>query len=168
MLMFTLAISCLTTSNLPRFMDITYQVPMQYFSLQHQTLLPWPVTSTSGWFFFVCLFFSHWLHLFILSRVLSPLITSSILGTYQPQFSSFTQVCSTLCDSMNHSTPGLPVRNQLPEFTQTHVHRVIDAIQPSHPLSSPSPPAPNPSQHQTLFQWVNSSHEVAKILQFQL
>ena len=64
---------------------------------------------------------------------------------------------------MNHSTPGLPVHHQLPEFTQTHVHWVADAIQPSHPLSSPSPPAPNPSQHQGLFQWVNSSHEVASI-----
>ena len=69
---------------------------------------------------------------------------------------------------MNHSTPGLPVHHQLPEFTQTHVHRVSDATQPSHPLSSPSPPAPNPSQHQGLFQWVNSSHEVAKVLEFQL
>ena len=69
---------------------------------------------------------------------------------------------------MNRSTPGLPVHHQLPEFTQTHVHRVSDAIQPSHPLSSPSPPAPNPSQHQSLFQWVNSSHEVAKVLEFQL
>ena len=68
----------------------------------------------------------------------------------------------TLCDPMNHSTPGLPVHHQLPEFTQTHVHRVGDAIQPSHPLLSPFPPAPNPSQHQSLFQWVNSSHEVAK------
>ena len=69
---------------------------------------------------------------------------------------------------MNRSTPGLPVHHQLPEFTQTHVHRVSDAIQPSHPLSSRSPPAPNPSQHQSLFQWVNSSHEVAKVLEFQL
>ena len=69
---------------------------------------------------------------------------------------------------MNRSTPGLPVHHQLPEFTQTHVHWVGDAIQPSHPLSSPSPPAPNPSQHQSLFQWVNSSHEVAKVLEFQL
>ena len=64
-------------------------------------------------------------------------------------------------------TPGLPVYHQLLEFTQTHVHQVGDAIQPSHPLSSPSPPAPNPSQHQGLFQWVNSSHEVAKVLEFQ-
>ena len=74
----------------------------------------------------------------------------------------------TLCDPMNRSTPGLPVPHQLPEFTQTHIHRVSDALQPSHPLSSPSPPAPNPSQHQSLFQWVNSSHEVAKVLEFQL
>ena len=68
------------------------------------------------------------------------------------QFSSVAQSCLTLCDPMNRSTPGLPVHHQLPEFTQTHVHRVSDAIQPSHPLSSPSPPAPNPSQHQSLFQ----------------
>ena len=86
----------------------------------------------------------------------------------RPQFSSVAQSCLTLCDSMNHSTPGLPVHHQLPEFTQTHVHRVDDAIQPSHPLLSPSPPAPNPSQHQSLFQWVNSSHGVAKVLEFQL
>ena len=63
-----------------------------------------------------------------------------------------TQSCPTLCNPMNRSTPGLPVHHQLPEFTETHVHRVSDAIQPSHPLSSPSPPAPNPSQHQSLFQ----------------
>ena len=68
------------------------------------------------------------------------------------QFSSVTQSCPTLCDPMNRSTPGLPVHHHLPEFTQTHVHRVHDAIQPSHPLSSRSPPAPNPSQHQGLFQ----------------
>ena len=68
---------------------------------------------------------------------------------------------------MNRSTPGLPVHHQLLEFTQTHAHWVSDAIQPSHPLSSPSPPAPNPSQHQGLFQWVNSLHEVAKVLEFQ-
>ena len=84
------------------------------------------------------------------------------------QFSSVAQSCLTLCDRMNRSTPGLPVHHQLPEFTQTHVHRVSDAIQPSHPLSCTSPPAPNPSQHQSLFQWVNSSREVAKVLEFQL
>ena len=68
------------------------------------------------------------------------------------QFSSVAQSCPTLCNSMNHSTPGLPVHHQLPEFTQTHVHQVGDAIQPSHPLSSSSLPAPNPSQHQGIFQ----------------
>ena len=83
------------------------------------------------------------------------------------QFSSVAQLCLTLFDPMNHSTRGLPVHHQLLEFTQTHVHRVGDAIQPSHSLSSPSLPAPNPSQHQGLFQWVNSSHEVAKVLELQ-
>ena len=82
------------------------------------------------------------------------------------QFSSVSQSCPTLCDPMNHSTTGLPVHHQLPEFTQIHVHQISDAIQPSHPRLPPSPSAPNPSQHQSLFQWVNSSHEVAKILEF--
>ena len=85
------------------------------------------------------------------------------LCIWKSQFSSVTQLWPTLRDPMNHSTPALPVHHQLPEFTQTHVHRVSDAIQPSHPLSSPSPPAPNPSQHQSLFQGVISSHEVAKV-----
>jgi len=84
------------------------------------------------------------------------------------QFTSVAQSCPTFCDPMNRSTPGLLFHHQLPEFTETHVHRVRDAIQPSHPLSSPSPPNPNPSQHQSLFQWVNSSHEMAKVLEFQL
>jgi len=88
--------------------------------------------------------------------------------TPRHQFSSVAQSCPTLCDPMNRSTPGFPVHCQLPEFTQTHVHRVGDAIQPSHPLLSPFPPAPNPSQHRGLFQWVNSLHEVAKVLEFQL
>ena len=84
------------------------------------------------------------------------------------QFSSVAQSCPTLCNPINRSTPGLPVHHQLPEFTQIHVHWVSDPIQPAHTLSSPSPPAPKPSQHQSLFQWVNSSHEVAKVLEFQL
>ena len=84
------------------------------------------------------------------------------------KWSEVAQLFPTLCDPMNRSMPGLPVYHQLPEFTQTHVHRVSYAMQPSHPLSSPSPPAPNPSQHHSLFQWVNSSHEVAKVLEFQL
>ena len=81
--------------------------------------------------------------------VLSNILKRIILAL---QFSSVAQSCATLCDPMNRSMPGLPVHHQLLEFTQTHVHRVGDAIQPSHPLSSPSPPALNPSQHQSLFQ----------------
>ena len=81
------------------------------------------------------------------------------------QFSSVAQLCPTVCDPMNRITPGLPVHHQLPEFTQTHVHWVGDAIQPSHPLSSPSPPALNLSQHQVLFKWVSSSHQVAKVFE---
>ena len=88
--------------------------------------------------------------------------------TRSVQFNSVTQSCPTLCDPMNCSTPGLPVHHHLQEFTQTHVHRVHDATQPSDPLSSPSPPALNPSQHQSLFQGVNSSHEVAKVLELTL
>ena len=101
-------------------------------------------------------------------RTLSRSMIWSALCFSSVQFSSVAQSCLTLCDPMNRSTPGLPVHHQLLEFTQTHVHWVSDAIQPSHPLSFPSPPAPNPSQHQSLFQWVNSSHEVAKVLEFQL
>ena len=82
--------------------------------------------------------------------------------------SSVAQLFLTLCDPMDCSTPGLPVHHQRPEFTQTHVHWVGDAIQSSHPLSSPSLPAFNLSQHQGLFQWVSSSHQVAKVLEFQL
>ena len=84
------------------------------------------------------------------------------------QFSSVAQSCPTFFDPMDCSTPGLPVHYQLPEFTQIHVHWVGDAIQPSHPLSSPSPPALNLSQHQGFLKWVSSSHEVAKVLKFQL
>ena len=91
----------------------------------------------------------------------------SLVWMRSVQFSSIAQSCTTLCDPMYHNTPGLPVHHQLPEFTQTHAHQVGDAIQPSHPLLSPSPPAPNPSQHQGLFQWVSSSHEMAKVLEFQ-
>ena len=87
---------------------------------------------------------------------------------WRSQFSSVAQSCPTVCDPMDCSMPGLPVHHQLPEPTQTHVHWVSDAIQPSHPLSSPSPPAPNLSQHQGLFKWVSSSHQVSKVLEFQL
>ena len=97
-------------------------------------------------------------------------MTSQIPGWQSPsvQFCSDAQSCPTLCDPENCSTPGLPVHHQLLEFTQTHVHRVGDAIQPSHPLSSPSPPTFNLSQHQGLLQWVSSSHQVAKVLELQL
>ena len=84
------------------------------------------------------------------------------------KFSSVTQSCLTLCDPMDCSSPGFPVHHQLPELVQTHVHLVSGAIQSSHPLSPPSPPAFSLSQHEGLFQWVSSSHQVAKVLQLQL
>ena len=87
---------------------------------------------------------------------------------YLIQFSSVVQSCPTLCNPMNHSTPGLPVHHQLPESTQIHVHCDSDAIQPSHPLSSPSPPALNLSQHHGLFKLVSFSHQVALVSEFQL
>ena len=87
---------------------------------------------------------------------------------YLYQFSSVAQSCLTLCNPVDCSTPGLPVHHQLPEFTQTQVHRISDAFQPSHPLSYPSPPVLNLSQHQDLFKWVSSSNQVAKVLEFQL
>ena len=84
------------------------------------------------------------------------------------ELSSVTQSCLTLCDPVNCSMPGLPVHHQVLESTQNHVHWVNDAIQPSHPLSSPSSPALSLSQHQGFFQWVSSLHQVAKVLEFQL
>ena len=88
--------------------------------------------------------------------------------TTEPSVSSVAQSCLTLCDPMYCSTPGLPVHHQFPGLIQIHVHQVCDAIQPSHPLSSPSPPAFNLSQHQGLFKWVSSLYQVAKGLEFQL
>ena len=93
------------------------------------------------------------------------MVTSTCISSVQ--FSSVTQSCPTLCDPMNWSTPGLAVHHQHLESTETHVHWISDTIQPSHPLSSPSPPALNLSQHQGFFQWVSSSHQVAKVLEFQ-
>ena len=90
------------------------------------------------------------------------------LGLSFPQFSSVAQSCLTLCNPMDSSRPGFPVHHQLLELAQTHVHRVGDAIQPSHPLSSPSPPTFNLSQHQGFFQRVSSSHQVVKVLKLQL
>ena len=95
-------------------------------------------------------------------------VTAKDVINLSVQFSSVTQPCPTLCDPMDCSMTGLPVHHQLPEFTQIHVHWVSDAIQPFHPLSAPSLPAFNLSSHQGLFWWVSSSHQVAKILEFQL
>ena len=95
----------------------------------------------------------------------SPVCEPSICRACGFQFSSVAQSCPTLCDPMGCSTPGFPVHHQLPELAQTHVHRVGDAIQPSYPLSSPFPSAFSLSQHHSLFQWVSSSHQVAKVLE---
>ena len=119
--------------------------------------------SSPLWRLFLVFFF-----FFKYYKLFKAYIYKNSVNLLSVQFGSVTQSCLTLPDPMNCSMPGLPVHHQIPEFTQTHVHRVSDAIQPSHPLSSPSPPAPNLSQHQSLFQWVNSLHEVAKVLQFQL
>ena len=97
-----------------------------------------------------------------------PCCCCSVAGTCSSvQFSSVAQSCPTLCDPMDCNTSGFPVHHQLSEFTQTHVHSVSDAIEPSHPLSSPSPTS-NLSHHQGLFKWISSSHQVAKLLEFQL
>ena len=109
------------------------------------------------------------LYVFWLLNTLSSLSTVNSISSVQ--FSSVTQSCQTPCDPMNRSMPGLPVHYQLQELTQTHVHWVSDAIQPSHPLSSPSPPAPNPSQHQSLFQcqlfaWGGQSTGVSALASF--
>ena len=139
---------------------VTHQASLS-MGLFRQKILDWVVISSSkgsswprDWTCVPCVsciagrFFTHW-------AIREAEIMQSV------QFSSVAQSCPTLCYPMNRSTPGLPVHHHLPEFTQTRVHRVRDAIQPSHPLSSASPPAPNPSQHQSLFQWVSSSHEVS-------
>ena len=121
---------------------------------------PWLFPDSHTRLSFLCVFY--------LNGAFYSVTFSSIYVFSSLQFSSVAQSCPTLCDPMNRSKPGLPVHHQLPEFIHTHVHRVSDAIQPSHPLLSPSPPSLNPSHHQSLSQWVNSSHEVAKVLEFQL
>ena len=107
----------------------------------------------------------QWPYQILGSQTVSDTTFCSIHSFSSAQFSSVTQSCLTPCDPMDCSMPGFPVHHQLSEFTQTHVHRVGDAIQPSQPLSSPSPPTFNLSQHQGLFQWVSSSHQVAKVLE---
>ena len=106
----------------------------------------------------------HWLYLPLLQQPgsLVPCCVSSV------EFSSVSQSRPTLCDPVDYSMPDFPVHHHLLQPAQTHVHRVADAIQPSHPLSSPSPPAFNLSQHQGLFHWISSYHEVVKVLEFQL
>ena len=142
-------------------------------SMSHHPLcVLWPLNSVWQYTLLSCL--KSFLYLVSRDSWFSPDIPDTPLLSLPPlpnssdQIRSVSQSCLTFCDPMNCSMPGLPVHQQLPEFTQTHVHWASDAIQPSHPLSSPSPPAPNPSQHQSLFQWVNSSHEVTKGLEFQL
>ena len=153
--------------------SLGWEDPLEKRKATHSSILAWRIpwtispwgckeSDTTEW---VSL---HFTSLHLMRQVLFFLENKSnwLKVTWSVQFSSVAQSCLTLCDPMNRSTPGLPVHHQLPEFSQTHVHRVSDAIQPSHPLSSPPPPAPNPSQHQSLFQWVNSSHEVAKYWSF--
>ena len=134
----------------------------------HYERIPTPATSH-----FFLLFWKGHLSFTFLVNFNYMIVLSNIVIFFYIQFSSVrissvTQSCLTLCDPMNHSTPGLPVHHQLPESIQTHVHWVSDAIQPSHPLSSPSPAASNLSQHQGLFKWVRSLHQVAKVLEFKL
>ena len=119
------------------------------------------------WKFIACLwmFYSHKFQKFHKKVILTQGPLNFFISVH---FSSAAQSCPTLCDPMDCSTPGLPVHHQLLELTQTHVHWVGDAIQPSHPLSWPSAPTFNHSQHQGLFRWVSSSHQVAKVLEFQL
>ena len=137
---------------------------MYLFSLCNQ------LVNFGDWFF-LTVWITVFIQLFsfclmILASIYDPCLNQLFYWWFH-QFSSVTQSCPTLCDPMNRSTPGLPVHHQLPESTQNHVHRVGDAIQPSHPLSSPSSPTLNLAQNHGLFQWVSSSHQAAKVLEFQ-
>ena len=132
---------------------------MKYLSWKIKTVF---LRQNVNLIWYVCYAMKNDLAIYVTEIViLQKLISQTCSSISSVQFSSVAQSCPTLCDPMNCGTPGLPVHHQLPEFTQTHIHRVSDAIQPSHPRSPPSPPALNPSQHQSLFQWVNSSHKVA-------
>ena len=151
------------TINCNNFFIFYYLNLLLYLQIIHQTfLLILPHLSVFIELKRICALF--WIRLWLKER----LQLVEALKLYSVQFSSVAQSCRTPCNPMNRSTPGLPVHHHPPEFTQTHVHWVSDAIQPSHPGSSPSPPAPNSSQHQSFFQWANSSHEVATVLEFQL
>jgi len=122
----------------------------------------------SGFLLFLFLLWLLWLKLPKLCWIVVVRMGTFSCSWLSVQFISIAQSCPTPWDLMNHSTPEIPVHHQLPESTQTHVHWVSNAIQPSHPLLSPAPHALNLSQHQGLFKWVSSSHQVAKILEFQL
>ena len=137
------------------------------------------VTYPQSQWFLIALSYHNWF--IIISRFLDecPMIVLRIIKNLNMCFwiswiylkhksVQFSHSVMSDCDPMDCSTPGFPVHHQLPELTQTHVHRISDAIQPSHPLSSPSPPSFNLSRHQGLFQWVSSLHQVAKVLEFQL
>ena len=118
---------------------------------------------------FVCFYSWVIFHCIYLPHLLYPFLCQCSLSLFPCcQFNSVAQSCLTVCNPMDSITSGFPVHHQLLELAEAHVHRVGNAIQPSHPLSSPSPPAFNLSQHQGLFQWVSSSHQVAKVLEFQL
>ena len=159
-----------------KLMSIELVMPSNHLILCHPLFLLPPIPPSIRVFSNESTLPMRWLKYWSFSFSISPSnehpgLTHSdcMLSGYFLQLIQFSRsFVSNSCNPMNRSTPGLPVHHQLPEFTQTHVHWVGDAIQPSHPLLSPSPPAPNPSQHQSFFQWVNSSHEVAKVLEFQL
>ena len=156
---------CHPTSLCPvRFLLINLLIVSQEFLVPRESLFSW---HFQGFFFF--LLFDNFIIIYLIVDSFEYIFLGSIglLESEVHQFSSVAQSCPTLCDPMNCSMPGLPIHHQFLEFTQTHVHWVGYAIQPSHPLLSPSP-VPNPSQHQGVFQWVNSLHEVAKVLEFQL
>ena len=124
-----------------------------FVRLPHKTILLFCISFSWGWFDHCLLYNVKNLHSFSGTLSIRSNSLNLLVHMHSVQLvSSVTQLCLTLCDPMNHSTLGLPVHHQLPEFTQTHVHLVGDATQPSHPLLSPSPPAPNPSNHQGLFQ----------------
>ena len=118
--------------------------------IKREQTFPWKDLSN----FFILINSSHQMFYLLFLLLFCGYVNLSLLNYFSFSFSSVAQSCPTLCDPMNRSTPGLPVHHQLSEFTITHVHRVSDAIQPSHPLLSPFPSAPSSSQHQSLFQWV--------------
>ena len=147
----------MTTGKTPQFKSINSLVSAFFVvQLSHLNMAIGQTIALTRWAFVgkvMSLIFNILSSLVIIFAVIiSWLQSPSAVIFSSVQFSSVTQSCPTLCDPMIRNTPGLPVHHQLPEFTQTHVHRVSDAIQPSHPLSSPSPLAPNPSQHQSLSQ----------------